>query len=160
PRYWERLAPAPTSSSSLSEYVGMELAAYRRELVARDPRRAFQFFALTFAARELVPLTAMRDAGADVVAASVEAILTLDDHFALDGTLAVCADWVARDKRFGELGSQLLERLFSDMERLKTACGMFASAFVIATAYLAEHEVLRQRPVFWRRLAAAAHASL
>jgi hypothetical protein len=53
-----------------------------------------------------------------------------------------------------------LERLFGDMERLKTSCGMFAAGFVLATAYLSEHEKLRSRPVFWRRLAAASHASL
>jgi hypothetical protein len=46
------------------------------------------------------------------------------------------------------------------MERLKASCGMFAAGFMIATVHLAEHEQLRTRPVFWRKLAATSHASL
>jgi hypothetical protein len=46
------------------------------------------------------------------------------------------------------------------MEELTTACGIFGAMFVIATAHLADHETLRTHPVCWRRLAAAAHASL
>jgi hypothetical protein len=37
---------------------------------------------------------------------------------------------------------------------------MFAAAFIIATAHLAMHDVLRRQPVYWRRLVAASHASL
>jgi hypothetical protein len=32
--------------------------------------------------------------------------------------------------------------------------------FVVATAHLAKHETLRRQPIYWRRLAAASHASL
>jgi hypothetical protein len=37
---------------------------------------------------------------------------------------------------------------------------LFAAAFIIATAHLSEHETLGRQPVYWRRLAAASHASL
>jgi hypothetical protein len=58
------------------------------------------------------------------------------------------------------VGTRLLEQAFAPMEKLEGRCAVFRSAFVIATARLATHEELRRRPVYWRRLAAAAHASL
>src|SRR5205085_475999 len=53
-----------------------------------------------------------------------------------------------------------LERLIAHPERLRSECVTYATAFVLATAFLGEHQTLRQQPVFWRRLAAAAHAAL
>src|SRR5882724_6335095 len=90
----------------------------------------------------------------------IEDVSDVQDNFTLEGAFEICAQQVKDDARFIPLGERLLDRLFADMEKLATACGIFASMFVIATAHLAEHEVLRTRPVFWRRLAAAAHASL
>jgi hypothetical protein len=45
-------------------------------------------------------------------------------------------------------------------KRLRRELVTYASAFVIATAFIAEHQTLQTQPVFWRRLAAAAHAAL
>ena len=57
------------------------------------------------------------------------------------------------------LGDCLLDSLFGDMQRLTAACALFGTIFVVTTAHFARHETLQSRPVFWRRLAAAAHAS-
>jgi hypothetical protein len=46
------------------------------------------------------------------------------------------------------------------MQRLTGSCALFGAIFVITTAHFATHETLQRRPVFWRRLAATAHASL
>jgi hypothetical protein len=46
------------------------------------------------------------------------------------------------------------------MDWLRRAAAMRASGFVIATAHLAVNDRSRRRPVYWRRLCAASHASL
>jgi len=115
---------------------------------------------VTFPAPSLVPFSLLRKFDAEAVVDMIEAVANVDDHFALVGAFEICADWVQRDSRFMGLGDRILDRLFGDMDRLAAACGMFAAIFVVATAHLAEHETLRRQPVYWRRLAAASHASL
>jgi hypothetical protein len=82
------------------------------------------------------------------------------DPLAHTGAFDLCAACALEDSRFEELGEALLERLLADPKRLHRELTTYATAFVIAGAYLAEHETLRKQPVFWRRLAAASHASL
>ena len=159
-RHWDHLTAPVLSSRDLTEYLANELSEVRRSRFAAEPHRAFDLASLGYAAALLVPLEIMRGIEADMLHGIIEQSLQHDDHFALIGLFEICADALIRDARFERLGDRVLERLFSDMEQLKTSCGMFAAGFVIATAHLAEHETLRNRPVFWRRLAAAAHASL
>lgn len=159
-RHWDQLTRPVLSSRNLTEYLANELGEVRRSRFAADPRRAFDSASLGYAASLLVPLDIMRSIEPDTLCPMIAQALQHDDHFVPLGLLEICADSLTRDARFESLGEQVLERLFGDMERLKTSCGMFAAGFVIATAHLAEHERLRNRPVFWRRLAAAAHASL
>jgi hypothetical protein len=56
------------------------------------------------------------------------------------------------------LGEKILDKLFADPERLVRRCKFFSALFVIASAQLATHAETREKPAFWRRLAAAAHA--
>ena len=82
------------------------------------------------------------------------------DPFALTGAFDLCAERVATDVRFIEAGDAILDKLFSDPDRLCRVFVSYGAAFVIATAHLAEHQILRHQPVYWRRLAAATHAAL
>jgi len=159
-RHWENLTAVHKSSASLREFVENELAAERRARLAKEPVQGFSSISLTFPAPALVPVAALAETNADAVIAMIESALQVDDHFALIGAFEICCDWIPRDGRFLILGEQLLDRLFSDMDRLITACGIFSAAFVITMPYLSEHERLRRRPAYWRRLAASAHASL
>jgi hypothetical protein len=59
-----------------------------------------------------------------------------------------------------ELGDEIIDKLLSEPTRLFEELTTFATAYIVASTYLAKHEELRQQPVFWRRLAAAAHAAL
>jgi hypothetical protein len=102
----------------------------------------------------------LREFDVETVAAMIDAASKVQDHFALEGAFEVCADQFSRDHQFVALGDRILDRLFGDMDRLEASCAMFAAIFIVATAYLAEHEILGRRPVYWRRLAAATHASL
>ena len=95
-----------------------------------------------------------------MTAEAIETILEVEDPFSLVGAFEICADRAAQDQRFVHLGDRLLDGLFGDMQRLTRACALFGAIFVITTAHLATHETLQRRPVFWRRLASAAHASL
>lgn len=102
----------------------------------------------------------MRAANANDLLAGLKHLLQFPDPFAFTGAFEICADMAATDARFVELGDEILDRLLKDVSELRSELTTFAAAFIIATAYLAEHETLRKQPVFWRRLAAASHASL
>ena len=64
------------------------------------------------------------------------------------------------DSRFVELGDEVLDQLLAEPKRLQAELATYATAYIIAGAHLANHEKLRREPVYWRRLAAAAHAAL
>jgi hypothetical protein len=159
-RHWEHLTAPVDRSATSSDYIDNELRAQRTAQLELNRSRAFYPMSVTFPAPSLVPFSLLQRFDAEAVADMIEAVANVDDHFALVGAFEICADWVQRDSRFVALGDRILDRLFGDMDRLAAACGMFAAIFVVATAHLAEHETLRRQPVYWRRLAAASHASL
>jgi hypothetical protein len=159
-RLWEHLTAPAEQSATLPEFIEKELEAERRARIANNPAKAFETISLTLSAPALVPKTMLATLDVETVLRMVESTLRFDDHFALVGAFEICADWVEKDARFIALGDQLLDRLVKDLAWLKNACGMFTAVFIIATARLALHEVLREWPVYWRRLAAASLASL
>jgi hypothetical protein len=159
-RYWNHLLPPVDGSAMLADYIGKKLHAAWQAGLKVDSVRALCSFATTFAAPELVPSSLLRDLNADAARAVVEAVSKMEDPFSLVGALEICVDRAAEDQRFAVLGERLFDNLFGDMERLMGACALFGAVFIIATAHFATHETLQHRPVFWRRLAAAAHASL
>jgi hypothetical protein len=159
-RYWNHLLPSVAGSTTLAEYIGQELNAAWRNGLAAGPVRAIHGLAITFAASELVPLSRLQGLDADAAAEAIEAVSKVEDPFSLVGAFEICGDRVPQDEQFVTLGDRLLDSLFGDMHRLTGASALFGAIFVITTAHLATHETLQRRPVFWRRLAAAAHASL
>jgi hypothetical protein len=159
-RLWEHLTAPIEGSPTLAIFTGNELASERIARIASDPVRAFETISLTCSAPDLVPKAMLRSLDTETVLHVVESALAFHDHFALVAAFEICADRVETDVRFVALGDQLLDRLVKDFAWLKNACGLFATVFVVATARLALHEVLRERPVYWRRLAAASLASL
>lgn len=159
-RLWDHLTAPVDQSATLADFIEKELAAERRARIANDPVKAFETISLTLSAPALVPKAMVAALDAETVFRMAESALRFDDHFALVGAFEICADWVEKDARFIALGDQLLDRLVKDLAWLKNACGLFAAVFIVATARLALHEVLRERPVYWRRLAATSLASL
>ena len=65
------------------------------------------------------------------------------DHFGLIGGFEICGDWLSRDARFGPAGEKLLDKLFSDLKRLKDACAIYGAGFVLATARLRQFRPVR-----------------
>lgn len=157
--YWDRLIPSPENSATLADYIATELGARRRAWLTRDLQAGLRRISLELAAPGLIPNDLLDPYVGDLPAA-LAPIAECNDHFALVGTFEICARRVGADKRLVSVGTRLLERLFAPMEKLEGRCAVFGSAFVIATARLATHEELRRRPTYWRRLAAAVHASL
>jgi hypothetical protein len=90
----------------------------------------------------------------------MEAALQCEDQYNLVGAFELCALNVARDSRLVEIGDTLLDRLFSDTAHLLRRCAVFGAVFVLSTVRLATHALTRDRPVYWRRFAAATHAAL
>jgi hypothetical protein len=158
--HWDHLVPPPEQSSTLDAYVADELALEWKQRLAEHPGSTLANITLTCAAPALVPRALLAALPTDLAERFAREQAGHDDPFGLICALQLCADRVAGEPVFGPLGKELLERLFSVPARLTTACQVFAAAFIVATAHLAEHKVLGRRPAFWRRLAAASHASL
>jgi hypothetical protein len=159
-RYWDNLTARHEDATTLATFIAGELAAERDRRLSIDAPRALRLISLTFPAPALVPITRLREWDGAEFATMIAGAANVDDHFALAGLFELCADRVATEPDLIPLGQHILNRLLERPDRLRIACTMFGAAFMIATAHLAIHEVLGWRPVFWRRLAAAAHASL
>ena len=158
--YWNHLLPPVDGSAMLADYIGKELHAAWQAGLEADSVRALHALATTFAAPEIVPRAVPKGLNADAAAAALEAVSKVGDPFSLVGAFEMCADRTTEHQRVVALGDGLLDSLFGDMQRLMGACALFGAIFIIATAHFAMHETLQRQPVFWRRLAAAAHASL
>src|SRR5262249_25804680 len=159
-RHWDQLTAPVVGSDSLLSFIGNELAGERSCHLRGDPRKAMRSIALSFCAPGLVPIELFRTCDADVLLQMLEEATQFPDHFGLIGAFEICGDLYGRDPHFGPLGEKLLELLFSDMQRLKNSCTMYAAAFVIAIAQLRRHQDWRPKAAFWRRLSGAALASL
>lgn len=159
-RYWDNLTPPPTGQADIASYVRDVLVPEGRGRLSRGGVTGFSMLTPLFVSPASVPHVAFEDLSADALADAIEKSVMHDGHFALLGLVEICARRVNDDARFAALGERALGRLFSDMTHLEHSCALFAPTFVIATAYLAEPEKFQTRPVYWRRLAAAAHAGL
>lgn len=157
--YWENITAGLEVSTSLQDFVQKELAEERAARVKEDVRRGFQWMAHTFAAPELVPLAWANEQSTELLVEGLSGILSdLDDPLALVGAFEICAEVMGRDERFVGVGEQILDKLFSDPDRLTFRSRLFGAIFVLASAELAVHAKTRKKPAFWRRLAAAAHS--
>ncbi len=159
-RYWRHLVPLIDGSATLADYVAKELHEAWSDALDKNPAHALHALAITFAAPELVPRGLVQEMNAEAVASNIESISKVEDPFSLLGAFEICVDRVEQDQRFVALGDALLDHLCGDMQRLMGACGLFGAIFIITTAHFATHETLQRQPVYWRRLAAASHASL
>lgn len=159
-RYWDNLTAPIGVSNTLADFIAGELASERSARVARDSIFGFRSIALTFSAPALVPYDLLEVLEKDSKSRILEDALVLDDHFSLIGAFELCANWIRHNPDFADVGERLLDRLFGDISRLETACGMFGAAFILSVANISKNDKLNARPAFWRRLAAASHAQL
>lgn len=159
-QYWNNLTAPTATSATLKEFIPAELGEERSARIRCNPAHALVMMALTFGSPNLVPRELFKDIPPEPMLEGIDRLAKSDDPFALCGAFDLCVDRAASDGRFVSAGEKLLQKLFSDMKRLEIAFDIFGAVFVIATAYLAEHETLRREPVFWRRLSAASHAAL
>jgi hypothetical protein len=159
-RHWDNLVAPLAGSGMLTEFIANELALERAARVTRNPISAFRYIALTFSAPALVPFDLFRTLDKKIKRRLLEEALFLEDHFSLVGAFELCVDWISDNPDLSDLGEQLLDRLFGDLKRLETVCGTFAAAFVLSVAKIAQADKVNAKPAFWRRLAAASHASL
>ncbi|WIG52197.1 MAG: hypothetical protein OJF48_003115 [Afipia sp.] len=158
--HWENVSAKHQSSQTIAQFISDELAAERCARIADDPKVAIDTISLTFGAPELVPLEMFREIDVSILLDSLKRLTDVPDPFALCGALDICIDRASADPRFLEVGEIILDKLAADPNRLLGELNTFASAFVIATAHIAQHEMMRRQPVFWRRLAAFSHACL
>jgi hypothetical protein len=160
PEYWDNLTAALAGSTTLADFIAHELADERRARIAQDPARALVMISLTFGSPTLVPRDLLTDVPDESLLDGLNRLSKVDDPLGLCGAFDACVDRVADNPRFIDAGEKLLKKVFGDTKRLETAFDVYAAIFVITTAYFSEHETLRHKPVYWRRLAAASHAAL
>ena len=157
--YWGNITARCEESKTLAEFIDHELAEEWAVRIKEDVQRGLVTVAYSFAATELVPFEWLKTLDTDVLVQGLESVMSgTDDPFALVGALEICADAFVRDERLGPVGERILDKLFADPQRLVRRCKFFSAIFVIASARLAMHAETREKPAFWRRLAAAAHA--
>jgi hypothetical protein len=157
-RYWDNLTAPAGDARTLNDFVAGALAAERSTRWAEGSAAALKSISLSFSAPALVPLRLLSQTEVTQLIEGLNALLDLDDHFALVGAFEICADNVERDHRFLALGERFLDRLLGDLTALRRRCAMFTAAFVVGLSWLAVREDSRDAPAFWRRLAAASHA--
>lgn len=160
PQHWTNLTGPCRSSHTLAQFIDSELLDERSARFAMNGASAFRTIALTFSSPGLVPHALFDSLDTETMVAALEHACNFADHFSLIGAFETCTRLISKDQRFIDLGELILDRLFTDMTKLQTSCGMFGAAFVIAIAALAEDEALTKQPPYWRRLAAAAQAAL
>ncbi|MGF6312561.1 hypothetical protein ABIB82_006454 [Bradyrhizobium sp. i1.8.4] len=158
--HWENLTAKRLTSELLVDFVRDELAAQRASHFTQDLKDALDVVSLTFGSPELVPLETLGQFNEDELLEALRHLVQYTDPFALAGAFDICSNRADSDPRFVTVGEEILDRLLTDPKRLHGELTTFATGFVVATAYLAEHQTLRRQPVFWRRLAAASHAAL
>jgi hypothetical protein len=159
-RLWEHLTAPIEMSATLGDFTNTELTAERRCRISQSPLKAFETIFLTCGAPDLVPKAMLATLDTEAVLDILESALRFDDHFSLVSAFEICADCIEKDERFIAVGDRLLDRVVKDFSWIKNACDLFATAFIVVTARLALHETLRERPVYWRRLAATSLSSL
>jgi hypothetical protein len=158
--HWDNLIAPLAGSQNLSEFLVNERQAESSRMMDAGAARAFLVMSLSFCAPALVPIETFKSVPTDEVLQTLERAASLPDHFAVAGAFEICADWVGRDDRIEAAGIKLLDQQFGNMDQLKDRCAFYAAIFAMTLARLAQHETLRRKPAFWRRITAAAHASL
>lgn len=158
--HWDNLVAPWAGSQTLEAFLANEREAESTRLMDGSLVRAFDATSLSFCAPALVPIEKFKNIPADDIVRMLQRAASLPDHFAMIGAFEICADWFDKDHRIEAVGVQLLDELFGSRERLEHRCMSYAAIFVMSLARLAQHETLRQRPPFWRRITAAAQSSL
>jgi|CXWL01.1.fsa_nt_gi hypothetical protein len=157
-RHWDNITARLAGSKTLDDFAHNELNAEWRTRLSVDPTRGLASISLAFATPGLTPSDLLNALPEAALLDASRPFLGFSDPYAQIAVAQVLAS--RKTAACDTLAGELLEVLFSDIVRLQTTCQVFTTAFIIATARLAEHEVLTRKPAFWRRLAAHAHASL
>ena len=154
-RHWDHLAGVWQQSHTLDEYVAHELKQERDAQLERGAQSALSTISLTYASPAFIGKGMLDCFPEHERNEAIRQLSHMADPFSLIGALHYCAEY-----RLLELGREVLDKLFADMDRLNSTAQMFGACFVVATAAIAQSSVLGRRPPFWRRLTAHAHASL
>jgi hypothetical protein len=158
--YWANLIPPIQHSTTLTEYIEGEL---KREWLARlsgNQETAIRSIALAFAAPELVPTYLLEGRRNEDVEAILAAGAGLPDPYGQVGIYELCRSIALERPAIEAIGGRALAGLARDPDGLTYRCRVLTAIFLITAAHLAEHEEFGRSPVFWRRLAAFAHAAL
>lgn len=157
-RYWDNLVAPQIRSNTLAEFLADERSKEVKTLVAGNPIRALHAISLSFCAPGLVPFDIIKNVPEDAVLKALDRLAAWPDHFGLTGSFEICATLKITPEVVA-VGDKLLNTLL-DLEKLQNFCTFYSGIFAMTIARLAEHSTLGKKPAFWRRITAAAHASL
>ncbi len=158
--YWDYLTATPTSCGDISSFISGPMTFEWQARLDEDVQLALQYLSLCFSIPTLALHSMVDTVSDDDIQKFIRNVTKHADPFTLVGCLAISAKRVANNVNFEAIGESLIGKLIDQPDLMEKQSEIYASAFMVATAFLSEHEQLRLRPPYWRKLAGAAHASL
>jgi hypothetical protein len=158
--YWDNLIPPVQKSKTLDEFIEDELRKEWSSRLRRDLVSAFRSISLTFGGTKLVSKYLIEERKPNDATIMLASASRSYDPYSIVGAYELCREFVGKIPDLEAVGGQLLDQISKKPEDTQLRCQVLAAVFMITTAHLAQHATLSMRPVYWRRLAAMAHASL
>ncbi len=159
PDYWEALLPAPTGDNT-AHYIETDLKSEFDARVSCNRVSAVRWLGMLLgipAVAQSIWVSALTDATIEEAISSLRRFI---DPFASAGALHLAAKKYMETSQWDKIGEEQLKNAFSDLPLLDASCHIFSSAFLVTTGFFGQHAELRDRPVYWRRMAAVLHSNL
>jgi len=157
--YWESLLPAPEQDDT-KHYIGTVLQTEFLSRLSCNSDAACRWLGMLMGVPAFAEATWIASLDTGLIDNAITSIQGTVDPFASAGALRLVTKETESVPAWEETGKALITSGFSDVTQLDAACHVFSSAFLVTTGFLSQHVDLRNRPVFWRRMAATIHSNL
>lgn len=157
--YWDNLLPLPDGATSLSDFLKGPLKSEWEARLKKSGSNAVTFLRRFFISPLVPPGDWLEGLPRETLLELLAGPKNAFEPYALMGCARLCLQVANGDPVVEGIGAKHLAALFENFEYLDAALELYGCVFMLSTAFLASHEQYRQRPVYWRRIAAAAHAA-
>ena len=155
-KYFYRLLAPPNESLTFLNFIEIVLRDARSHALDRNPTVGLRRIAYSNLWRGLIPFDILKDLEPPQIALLLSAV----DPFSLLLGFELCANGLNRNLALGRLGTQFLDVIFGDSQRLRERCEIFGACAILSTVTLRRLFKEAVAPLYWVRLAALTHASV
>jgi len=156
PDYYFRLVGKLGESTTLTTYIGNELAAACKTLFDRHPTRALRRIGFLALWRPLIPFDLLARLGVS----EITPLLDAEDPFSLLCGFELCCNRPKKSRAVIELGTSFLSKLLLDERTSRARCNIFSACAIISMTNIRRAAKAANAPLFWARLAALSHAGV